>query len=58
MIVFSQLREEHLRVSKKSDHHERLDNGHGGVALIPPSNIHDDGDRDDDDDGGIISEAG
>ena len=45
-------------MSKKSDHHERLDNGHGGVALIPPSNIHDDGDRDIDDDGGIISEAG
>ena len=53
--MFSQLRDKHLRVSKKSDHHERLDNG---AALIPSSNIHDDGDRDDDDDGGIISEGG
>ena len=43
-------------MSKKSDHHEMLDNGHGGVAL--PSNIHGDGHRDDDGDGGIISEAG
>ena len=28
------------------------------MVVLPPSNIHDDGDRDDDDDGGIISEAG
>ena len=32
LIVFSQLCDRHLRVSEKSDHHERLDNGHGGVA--------------------------
>ena len=58
MIAFSQLRDRHLRVSEKSDHHEGLDNGHAGAALIPLSHIHDAGDRDDDDDGGIISEAG